>query len=88
MQEEGGEATRTSAFVIEEVSSSVKEAMESPSGGGAARHPQGIVDHLHSTINFLPTHQAGKAIPMHCDLCNQEQNWATQGQFLLLGQLY
>ena len=54
------QAAEETAFVVDEVSNIVKEAIESAIGGNAYQHSK--VDHKRSGTDLKPTHQAGETI--------------------------
>ncbi|KAL2792857.1 dynein light chain Tctex-type 1 isoform 3, partial [Daubentonia madagascariensis] len=72
------------AFVVDEVSNIVKEAIESAIGGNAYQHSkvnQWTTNVVEQTLSQLT--KLGKPFKYI-----EERSWTTHSKFLLLGQLY
>ncbi|XP_069344378.1 dynein light chain Tctex-type 1 isoform X3 [Eulemur rufifrons] len=78
------QATEETAFVVDEVSNIVKEAIESAIGGNAYQHSkvnQWTTNVVEQTLSQLT--KLGKPFKYI-----EEWSWTTHSKFLLLGQLY
>ncbi|XP_037376483.1 dynein light chain Tctex-type 1 isoform X2 [Talpa occidentalis] len=78
------QAVEETAFVVDEVSNIVKEAIESAIGGNAYQHSkvnQWTTNVVEQTLSQLT--KLGKPFKYI-----EEWSWVTHGQFLLLGQLH